>query len=206
MVFNVDTGNIRSKPMSDRRIFYYGTLALGACCEDGARGCGLSDLHGLAADTLAQIAAGAGFSGSALPIAVAIALAESGGNPNAHCLNCLGVREDSRGLWQINVNAHPEYAGANLYDPSTNGAAAYAVSSGGSNFRPWSTYKSGAYRSFLQSVSVAPVSPAPVSPAGDSEDGASAPGTADAPMSPAFFGLSPLALGGLAVGAYFLLK
>ena len=54
----------------------------------------------------------------------AIALAESGGNTDAHALTS---REDSRGLWQINARAHPELAGGNLYDARTNARAAKAV-------------------------------------------------------------------------------
>lgn len=54
----------------------------------------------------------------------AIALAESGGNTDAHALTS---REDSRGLWQINARAHPEFAGQNLYDARTNARAAKVV-------------------------------------------------------------------------------
>ena len=101
------------------------------------------------AQLVARAAAGAGFRGTALVKAVAFALAESSGNPDAHCLNCFpGVREDSRGLWQINVDAHPQYANANLYDPAVNAAAAWDVSSGGTTFRPWSTYTSGKYLAY----------------------------------------------------------
>lgn len=94
-----------------------------------------------------------GFSPTAAIMATAVALAESGGNPDAHCLNCFpGIREDSRGLWQINVDAHPDMAGWNLYDPKTNARAAYKISSGGRSFGAWSTYTSGAYRSTLPQV------------------------------------------------------
>lgn len=103
------------------------------------------------ASQIAQVAAQAGFPASAIPIAVAIALAESSGNPGARCSNCLGASEDSRGLWQINVKAHPQYAAVNLYDPLTNAQAALAVSGGGSNWSPWTTFKTGAYRKFLAS-------------------------------------------------------
>ena len=54
----------------------------------------------------------------------AIALAESGGTAGAH--NPRG--EDSRGLWQINVAAHPTCAGDDLYDPLDNARAAFEVS------------------------------------------------------------------------------
>ena len=104
---------------------------------------------GLSSLQIAQYAYQAGFRGLGLVEAIAVALAESSGSPTAHCLNCAGVPEDSRGLWQINVNAHPQYAGVNLYDPLTNAKAAFAVSSGGSNFNPWSTFTNGAYKQYL---------------------------------------------------------
>jgi len=193
--------------MNKRTIYYYRLHTPGGCCASCPRGgggsCrGLNGLEGLDADTLASLAAGAGFSGPAVLTAAAVALAESGGNPNAHCYNCVpGVREDSRGLWQINVNAHPEFAGVNLYDPAVNAAAAFAVSGGGVSFRPWSTYKSGSYRSFLGLVS--PIAPSTL-PAGD--DSGSVIPAAEPPLSPAIFGMSPMMVAGLALGAYFLLK
>lgn len=102
---------------------------------------------------IAQYAADAGFSGSDLAVSVAVALAESGGDPNA--VGDVGLaphRGPSRGLWQINVGdyAHPEYAQVNLFDPATNAAAAYAVyEAAGYTFGPWSTYGGGQYLAFL---------------------------------------------------------
>jgi hypothetical protein len=96
----------------------------------------------------------AGFGPASAVVMTMISLAESnGGDPNAHCHNCFpGITEDSRGLWQINVDAHPDMAGWNLYDPKTNARAAYSVSSGGKNFTPWSTYTNGAYLSHSSEV------------------------------------------------------
>jgi hypothetical protein len=92
----------------------------------------------------------AGFRGDALTTAIAISLAEDpSSDPNAHCLNCAGVSEDSRGPWQINVNAHPQYASVDLYNPVLNAQAAYAISSGGTNFNPWSTFIYGTYKTYL---------------------------------------------------------
>lgn len=45
---------------------------------------------------------------------------ESGGNPQAHSPG----NEDSRGLFQINLGAHPEYKNLNLYDPVVNATVA----------------------------------------------------------------------------------
>jgi Lysozyme like domain len=72
-----------------------------------------------------------------LQVAVAIALAESGGNTTARANTS---REDSRGLWQINVRAHPEFASANLYDPAVNARAAKAVHAK-QGFDAWSVWK-----------------------------------------------------------------
>lgn len=95
-------------------------------------------------------AAAAGFSGAALATAVAIALAESSGNPAAVNPNDPG---GSYGLWQINMAAHPEFAGLNLADPQTNANCAFQVYlQAGGSFTPWSTYGSGAYTAYLASV------------------------------------------------------
>ncbi|HEU4422223.1 MAG TPA: NlpC/P60 family protein [Pilimelia sp.] len=76
----------------------------------------------------------AGFSPDQSVTMTAIALAESGGNSNAH--NSSG--EDSRGLWQINLDAHRNWAGRwNLYDPMENAKAAFRVSGGGRDVSPW---------------------------------------------------------------------
>lgn len=112
--------------------------------------------------TLAQIeayAAQAGFPPADEATIAAIAEAESGGNPTAQCIDCVpGVREDSLGLTQINVDAHPDAASLNLFDPLTNLEEAFKVSSGGTNFNPWSTYTSGAYRSYLPPPGTPPAS------------------------------------------------
>lgn len=99
----------------------------------------------------AQIAAAAinaGFSGVNLYTAIAIALAESGGDPNAVNPGTASVPENSQGLWQINLNAHPQYSSPGILDPLTNASAAYSIS-GGSNFNAWSTFTDGKYLSYL---------------------------------------------------------
>jgi len=50
-----------------------------------------------------------------------IAYTESSFNPNAHALTS---REDSRGLFQINLTAHPQFESYNLYDPTVNATLA----------------------------------------------------------------------------------
>ena len=98
------------------------------------------------AQEIASVAAGAGFSGDALRIAVAIALAESGGNPGAH--NPVWP-DDSYGLWQINMigSLGPKRramfglaSNSDLFDPAVNARVAYAISGGGSNFNDWATF------------------------------------------------------------------
>lgn len=87
---------------------------------------------------IAKVAAEAGFSGNDLITAVAIALAESSGNPRAS--NKKG-RDYSIGLWQINMLAHGKRFGseAALHDPMKNAEAAMALFRE-SGFQPWSTY------------------------------------------------------------------
>lgn len=96
---------------------------------------------------IAGFAAQAGFSGEALDIAVAIALAESGGDPDVLGDLSLGI---SVGLWQINLHWHPEYTQAMLLNPQTNANAAFKIYiDAHRRFTPWSTFKTFAYRSHL---------------------------------------------------------
>jgi len=113
----------------------------------------------LAIPQLIGLASGAGFSGDDLVTAVAIALAESGGDPQAYNPEQSAGAAQGRGsfgLWQIYLTAHPEFAGQNLLDPQVNAAAAYAVySAAGASFRPWSTFESGAYEANVAAVTQA---------------------------------------------------
>lgn len=99
-----------------------------------------------------QLAQAAGFAGADLVTAGAVAMAESSGNPNALGDTTIGSGTGSFGLWQINADAHPEYGPnfAQLYNPATNAAAAYAIySAAGNRFTPWSTFNNGAYVAYL---------------------------------------------------------
>lgn len=91
------------------------------------------------------IAYQAGFRGQGLNTAVQVAGAESARIPTNRYAP--GPQEDSRGLWQINIapTANPRYASANLYNPLVNARIAYAMSQGGKNWSPWTTYTSGKY-------------------------------------------------------------
>jgi hypothetical protein len=105
---------------------------------------------------LIGLAAAAGFTGDDLTTAVSIALAESGGDPNAYNPEVAAhapVGYGSFGLWQIYLKAHPEFQGQNLFDPAQNAAAAFSVySNAGSSFRPWSTFGNKMYLSHVDAV------------------------------------------------------
>lgn len=89
----------------------------------------------------------AGFSPDQSATMTAIALAESGGNSRAH--NPSG--EDSRGLWQINLDAHRSWAGGvDLYDPVENAKAAYRISREGHDISPWTVTHGGGSARYLQ--------------------------------------------------------
>lgn len=96
---------------------------------------------------LATLAYNAGFRGNAIKMAVAIALAESGGNPTAYNPElAAGTKpgSGSRGLWQIYGAAHPQYNSSLAFNPVTNAQAAYQVyQEAGGKFTPWSTFNNG---------------------------------------------------------------
>ena len=121
---------------------------------------------------LVALAKQVGFNQQNAVIAAAVAKAESGGG-SGKLNNNPKTGDLSYGLWQINMIGRmgPERlkqfgisSYEQLYDPLTNARAAFILS-GGSNFKPWSVYKSGKYQSFLpeaQKVAgVAPSSPSP---------------------------------------------
>ena len=119
--------------------------------------------------TPAQIysyAVGAGFTPAQAVTATAVALAESGGNPSAQAIVSNpkpgNLPETSYGLFQINTLGNPQYANADLTDPATNAAAAYAIfQSAGGNWSPWGAYTNGSYAQFMTTAQSA---------AGDSTD------------------------------------
>ncbi len=112
----------------------------------------------LSPNQIAQLAYQAGFRGSSLRMAVAIALAESGGNPNAYNPEvAAGTRpgHGSRGLWQIYGSAHPEYDNQQTFNPITNAQAAFRVySQAGNKFTPWSTFKNGSAYKISQNLNL----------------------------------------------------
>lgn len=102
----------------------------------------------------ARYALNAGFSRSNDQAAtiVAIAWAESSGNPSACLFNAGSSPSWDRGIVQINSRWHPEVTDYNAFSSSQAFVEAYRISSQGTNFGPWSTYNNGAYRTYLSAA------------------------------------------------------
>jgi hypothetical protein len=101
------------------------------------------------------LAIGAGLTPARAKTAAAVAMAESGGDPNAH--NTTGP-DNSYGLWQINMKGslgparirQLNLASADdLFSPQVNAHAMAVISHNGTNFLPWSTFTDGAYLTHL---------------------------------------------------------
>ena len=86
----------------------------------------------------------AGGSAGAQNMAAAIAMAESGGDPNVVSPPNSDGSVD-RGLWQIN-SIHGPLSTTNRLG---NAKAAVSISSNGRNWNPWTVFKTGAYKRFL---------------------------------------------------------
>ncbi len=95
----------------------------------------------------------AGFGGTSADIIVAIAYAESGLNTLA--TNTAGNSAGTdRGILQINSVYHAEVSDRWAFDPGGAFLAGYRISGNGTNFSPWSTFGSGAYKRYLTSANV----------------------------------------------------
>jgi len=122
---------------------------------------------------LAQLAADAGFTGTALTTAVAVALAENGAalGPDPS-ISTTSINDDpatgdySVGAWQVNYfgNLLPSRTAAYgspsflQSNPQAQANAAYSISSGGTDFSPWTTFKDGAYAQYLPAAEAATAS------------------------------------------------
>jgi hypothetical protein len=84
---------------------------------------------------------------SVAPMAAAIALAESGGDPNATDYDSNGSVD--RGLWQINS----VHGSMSTFSPSGNARAAVSISNNGTDWSAWTTFTSGAYKPYLDGSS-----------------------------------------------------
>ncbi len=111
-------------------------------------------------ENLVGLAKGAGFSQTDAVIMAAIAMAESGGNSNAHNAK---PPDNSYGLWQINMigNLGPERrqqigisSDDKLKDPVVNAHAAKLIKNS-QGFGAWTVYKTGAYKRFLPAAQAA---------------------------------------------------
>src|SRR5690349_16613014 len=101
----------------------------------------------LSGTQVAKLAYDAGFRGSSLPIAVAVAKAESGWDTTNRLVTS---QEDSRGLWQINTYAHHNFDRNRLYDGAYNAYAARVVyNNAGGRWTPWTTYTRGTYQHYM---------------------------------------------------------
>lgn len=120
----------------------------------------------LSLEAVAGYAYAVGLRGEPLAIAVAIAVPESGLDPLAHNPNA-ATGDNSYGLWQINMISAPldlgtarrrQFGLANnerLFDPAVNATAMYAISSGGTNWKPWTTYKNNKHLPHLEAARAA---------------------------------------------------
>lgn len=95
-------------------------------------------------DLIVDAAYKAGFRDDDLVTAVAVSLAESGGNPG---INNAGMNSNGTvdyGLWQINSVHGPDLG--EIYDPYVNAEWAFKVFTGRNRtWAPWSAYNNGAY-------------------------------------------------------------
>lgn len=110
----------------------------------------------LSDDKIAGIALNAGFTGTNLTIAVAVALAESSGKTDNYNGNA-ATGDSSYGLWQINMigDMGPERRekynlrnNEELFDPSTNARVAYALWNE-RGWGQWGAYNKGAYLRYM---------------------------------------------------------
>lgn len=120
----------------------------------------------LTAQQIASVALSAGVPQDQLAKAVAIALAESGGDPNAH--NRVPP-DNSYGLWQINMlgSLGPDRrrklgiaTNEELFVPAVNARAMMMISNNGKSWTPWTTYTRGTYLQHMSEANAAAGSPA----------------------------------------------
>lgn len=120
----------------------------------------------------------------------AIALAESGGDTQAQ--SPVTLREDSRGLLQINMKAHGTQVDGPVtldcaYTPACAMLFAYSLSGGGRKFTDWTVFTSGAYKTRLQPKT----EPAELNAGGDPRTGGGGVGTAEpVTQGDSFLGIS----------------
>lgn len=112
---------------------------------------------------IAALAAAQGLSGRALVVAVAVALAESGGD--ADILGPPTQYGRAVGVWQI-MPLPGRPSTSELRNPSTNAQQMKKISSGGKNWQPWEAYTNGSYLRFWSRAQKAANNPSAVPPSG----------------------------------------
>jgi hypothetical protein len=106
-----------------------------------------------------------GLRGAALITSVAVAGAETRGTYDPNVLGDIGLEDakwgPSIGIWQIRTLKADTGTGSSrdlahlTGDPNAQALAMWTISSGGTNWRPWSTYLNGAYRAYMAEATAA---------------------------------------------------
>jgi hypothetical protein len=144
---------------------------------------------------IAGHAQAAGFPPDQIVTAVAVALAESGGETTATNRNSNGSTD--YGLWQINTVHGALLNQGDKFNPLDNAKMALTVyARAGNKWTPWSVYKSGTYRAQLNTATLAARNPVP--PAGAAN---ASPGEAPTTTVPASSPLDMLGPIGSALGS-----
>lgn len=111
---------------------------------------------------IATYARRAGFTGNALRTIIAVVLAESGGDPDNVGDESLANATwgPSIGLSQVRslrnqTNTGQARDASRLADPLFNLKSAFAISAGGTNFKPWSMFTNGGYKTYLDRATTA---------------------------------------------------
>lgn len=107
----------------------------------------------LSADDIAALVVPRGFADPG--VAVAVALAESGGRTDAIHDNVGPPPSRDRGLWQINSRFHPDVTDAQAFDAAAATDAARRISAGGANWTPWNAFRNNAYLAHLPAARAA---------------------------------------------------
>ncbi len=161
---------------------------------------------------LARLFADAGFTGEALVTMVAVSLAEDPARDPA-ARGDLGLQTAKwgpslgfaqiRSLW-ADYGTGRDRDPTRLTDPAFNAHAAWDISRGGADFRPWSTWTSGRFRDYLDRARAAvtgtsSTAAAPSSAASPAFAGIPGGGLVDKLVSPVLAGLGRIALVGVLV-------
>lgn len=95
----------------------------------------------------------AGWQGPDLVVAVAVALAASGGADHALETYPHGTPRQTRGLWAVDVDQVADDVAATLYDPRANAKAAYGLWEANGHSFEWSpAYRSGGWRTYVDAA------------------------------------------------------